>query len=88
MISTVRELIASLEEVLAEAGKDDVELRVASQPSYPLANAIDAVSLERQGRPRGLYRTAEEPVCWIAIDQVDSPEHPYAPRDAWDGGVF
>jgi hypothetical protein len=54
------------------------EVRVAYQPSYPLAAEIAAVT--------DLVESSEEGFVWIATSSgVGYSESPYAPRDAWDG---
>jgi hypothetical protein len=55
---------------------ESTEVRVASQPSYPLANEIQNVC--------NLVEGDEDGFVWIAVDQISSyQESPYAPRDVW-----
>ncbi len=75
---TIRELIYNLEDLAEEVG-DDTIVRIATQPSWPLAERIVCVSAQEHDEER------ERPVVWIAVDAVYSHEHPYAPRGAWDG---
>ena len=81
IIETVGELLAALEEF-----DEDAPVRVAQQPSYPLAAVVNCVTElgpddeeEQPARPR-----PGERVVWIATSEVTSyHEHPYAPREAW-----
>lgn len=81
-MQTIRELIEALEDAAAEHG-EDTPVRIAYQPSYPLAARVRAVT--------ALERDDDNPdagaVLWLAAsDTVPSSESPYAPRDAWEGG--
>jgi len=77
VIATLGELLERLQQ-LHEAGAElDCAIRVAFQPSYPLAATVDvAVHVEDSG---------EHPeAVWIAVgESVPYGENPYAPRGAW-----
>lgn len=71
MSYTVQDLIDELEFLEPTA-----EVRIAYQPSYPLAADIAAVT--------DLVESSEEGFVWIAASGgVGYQESPYAPRDAW-----
>ena len=75
---TLNELIERLEEY-RDAG--DVEVRIASQPSYPLAADVGAVTIVRNGQEMG----RKGAVLWIAASgSVGYGEDPYAPKHAWN----
>ena len=85
----LRELIErlqSMEEQLQQVtGNDDVaektEVRIASQPSWPLAHNIEAISAQEESDEEG----RQGPVLWLACSaSVSYAERPYAPRCAWD----
>ena len=79
-IETVGELLAALEEF-----DEDTPVRVAQQPSYPLAavvNCVTELGPDEEEQP-ALSRPGER-VVWIATSEVSSyHEYPYAPREAW-----
>lgn len=74
----IGELIGALQE-MADAYGEETKVRVAIQPSWPLAERISNISVLEDNEDY------EGPVMWIATEPVPSYEHPYAPRGAWDG---
>lgn len=85
----LRELIDRLqameEELQQVTGNDDVaekvEVRIASQPSWPLAHDVESVMAEEESMAKG----RKGPVLWLGSSAtVGYGEHPYAPRHAWD----
>lgn len=67
----VYELIEELQDLEPTA-----EVRVAYQPTYPLAAEISCVT--------DMVEDAENGFVWIAASSgVGYTESPYAPRDAW-----
>jgi hypothetical protein len=72
---TVQELIELLEELAEEVG-EDAEVRVATQPSWPLRHELAEVT------------AVEGRVFLAASDGHPYGESPYAPRAAWEGGVI
>jgi hypothetical protein len=79
-IKTVGDLKEALEEF-----DDALPVRIAYQPSWPLAGSIQNVrEVDRADEPGGPTRPGDV-TLWIAVDQVSTyTENPYAPRDAWD----
>lgn len=81
---TVRELIRDLEQY-----DEDVEVRVAFQPEWPLRakvrNVIASEEFVGYGDEDDPERDGVENYVWIAVDQVSSSgdENPYAPHGAW-----
>ena len=79
---TVRDLIEYL-----EAYDDDAEVRLATQPEWPLAFQIasvmgaDEISAESD-YPDEEPTEAEEPIVWIASGSHPS-DNPSAPGGAW-----
>lgn len=69
---TLNELIESLETLREELGDGDMQVLVASQPSYPLRNRIANVT----GGDLD-----EDANVWIAV--TEDYDRPYAPRSAW-----
>lgn len=80
-IETLNDLIEQLQELAEQEDKDgmsigELPVAIAHQQSWPLAEAISAVTVaESDGETR----------VWLAA----SPRHDldYAPRTAWEGGV-
>lgn len=80
-IDTVGELIQILEDY-----DEDLKVRVAFQPGWPLRARIENVVGSDE------VRTAdeedpdpEENFLWIAVDQVSGyGENPYAPKELWN----
>ena len=70
----VRELIEMLEELLEEAEVEDAEVLLAQQPNWPLAFTLREPTFCR-GK------------VWLPEGYHPS-DSPYAPRDAWEGGVI
>lgn len=84
---TVDDLIAELEQY-----DRDAEVRVAIQPSYPLACDVPNVIAGSELPHRDVDDPArgdvveDVPVVWIAVSQVSSSSaSPYAPAEAWSG---
>jgi hypothetical protein len=75
MATTVKELIEALEELLEEAGVEDADIMLAQQPQWPLALTV--------GSP-----TFVKGKVWIPEGYHPYNDSPYAPRDAWEGGVI
>jgi hypothetical protein len=86
-IQTVAELIAELQEFADQYGEDS-PVRVASQPSYPLANAVTGVThfaVDGTDTPENDDEDTDDPrrhTVWITVDGVGGydGESPYAPR--------
>lgn len=71
---------------------EDMEIRIAFQPQWPLRGVIQDVvadteifDREVEGGVPAVENTAMgEEYLWIAVDQVSSSsENPYAPKGAW-----
>jgi hypothetical protein len=81
MNMTVGELIAALEDMRdsSEQG-NEMEVRIAYQPNYPLAATVVGVadSREFEGNEDG------PAVAWIATGEVGWGESPYASAEAWN----
>lgn len=77
---TVNELLEQLTEI-AEAGNGDLEVLLASQPSWPLAATIRGVVEEDSDFSDDSMD--EEKVVWLV--EGSSPRHrgPYAPKELW-----
>jgi hypothetical protein len=69
-IQNIRELIDVLEEIAQEHG-DELPVRFASQPSYPLAHSIANVAVVGER-------------VWLAEGERGWNEDPYAPKAAWE----
>ena len=80
MYETLNDLIEELT-ALAEDGYGELPLLVAEQEHYPLTNTVSAITVKEDGEDRGV---------WLAVNQISSysEQGPYAPRWAWNGGVF
>ena len=83
-IETLNDLIEALQELAECDDKEgnqigDLPVRIAYQNSWPLAGRVSAVTVcKKDGKTR----------VWIAESPVSSYiENPYAPRDAWEGGI-
>lgn len=72
---TVSEMIYLLQE-LDESGYGDTELRLAIQPSWPLAKGVSHVKVceDNDGEER----------VWIAEGYMPSYQNPYAPEEAFE----
>jgi hypothetical protein len=82
---TVEDLIAELEQY-----DRDAEVRVAVQPSWPLAcdvqNVVSSFDFATRPDPVSSDDVPFVSVVWIAVSQVSgSGESPYAPAEAWAG---
>lgn len=74
------ELIEQLQDHLKFEG--DLEVRIAYQPSYPLAAYLESVSLVEADDDD---ERATESIVWLAASETVSHRHsPYAPKAAWD----
>lgn len=85
--------VSELIDVLADLQVDgfgDAEVRIATQPSWPLAFSVDRVaagSAEEASDPNddfGPDADADVSVVWIATGEHPA-DAPYAPRSAWEG---
>lgn len=85
-INTLNELIEALQE-LAETEVDtpdgtveagELPVRIAYQQNWPLAGRISATTVCKCDGKMGV---------WLAETPVGRYEHPYGPRNAWEGGV-
>ena len=92
---TIDELI----ELAGEAREDlggDAEVRIASQPGYPLRAALACVTIPHSTDPSNLYDTDETAAgrekdgtfLWLATSGLPDGENPYAPEWAWRGSYF
>ena len=73
-IMTIKELIRELQYIEEDFG--DLEVRVAYQPSWPLAGKIENVWMPEEDEDGNQK-------VWLAVDSVGHAESPYAPKDAW-----
>ena len=81
---TVADFAERLQE-LVDAGYGDCRLRIATQPNWPLAHKVAAMSIIEDGdRYEGEEEDGTETVWIAASETVGYDENPYAPRDAWD----
>ena len=87
---TIDELI----ELASEAREDlggDAEVRIASQPGWPLRAALAFVTVPRSTDPSDLYDADETAAgqekdgtfLWLATGDLPDGENPYAPEWAW-----
>lgn len=87
---TIDELI----ELASEAREDlggDAEVRIASQPGWPLRAALACVTIPHSTDPSDLYGTDETAAgqekdgafLWLATGDLPDGENPYAPEWAW-----
>ena len=92
---TIDELI----ELASEAREDlggDAEVRIASQPGWPLRAALACVTIPHSTDPSGLYGADETAAgqekdgtfLWLATGDLPDGENPYAPEWAWRGSYF
>jgi hypothetical protein len=89
---TIDELI----ELASEAREDlggDAEVRIASQPGWPLRAALAYVTIPYSIDPSNLYSADETAAgqekdgtfLWLATGDLPDGENPYAPEWAWRG---
>lgn len=83
MSMTVRELIRQLED-----HDGDTEVRIATQPNWPLAFDVANVVHEQdimEGSDEDDEPLDDEPrdIVWIATSEGNCYDHPYAPRGVW-----
>ena len=87
---TIDELI----ELASEAREDlggDAEVRIASQPGWPLRAALACVTIPHSTDPSDLYGPDETAAgqekdgtfLWLATGDLPDGENPYAPEWAW-----
>ena len=75
---TINELIEELRYLADMYDMGEMDVRVAHQPQWPLAETISAITVaEKDGERK----------CWLATYPVGRYENPYAPRTAWEGGI-
>jgi hypothetical protein len=73
------ELIEQLEHQLKFEG--DLEVRIAYQPSYPLAAYVESVTLVEADEDE----PDTESIVWLAASEgVYREDSPYAPKAAWE----
>lgn len=82
----ISELIEQLQAVLEDEG--DLDVRIAMQPSWPLAANVAAVVTDKAARANDEDAMPNDEdarnVVWIAASSsVGYSENPYAPRGAW-----
>lgn len=85
-IATVGELLEQIEGI-----DPATRIRVAIQPSYPIAVGLRAVTLLEAGDDEldPDFDPNEVSTLWLATsDSVSHPESPYAPSDAWNGSSW
>ena len=92
---TIDELIA-----LAEEGRDELgggaQVRIATQPGYPVRATLRYVTTPFSTDPGDLYDSDEQApgqqndgvFLWLAAGEVPDGENPYAPAWAWNGAYF
>ncbi len=80
--------VADLIDALSDADPD-AEIRIAYQPSWPIAASVSSVTSDAEARaddpddePRAGGRP-EPGVIWLACGALPYDESPYAPRGAW-----
>lgn len=76
---TVNDLYEALRELVDE-GHGDTPIRIAYQPSWPLAAEVENIRLFSD-------KDDDEPIekVWIAASAtVSRDENPYAPKDVWE----
>ena len=72
-------LIEILEEIQENYPHDDPEVRLATQPTYPLAAGLSGVYFGDH---------EETPKVWLNEGVLPYDENPYSvPRDAWDDEI-
>lgn len=84
--------VAELRDLLADL-PDDAEVRLATQPNWPLAFELrgvatgDSIAGEVDCREHGLFSCddcADQSVVWL-VEGNSVFDDPYAPRAAWAG---
>jgi hypothetical protein len=92
---TIDELI----ELASEAREDlggDAEVRIASQPGWPLRAALACLTIPHSTDPSDLHGQDETAAgqekdgtfLWLATGDLPDAENPYAPEWAWRGSYF
>jgi hypothetical protein len=74
-------VIERLQAAAADLG-DDAEVKIATQPSYPLQARIEELTPSYADLDDDEQPAEEEPFLWIALGN----EADYAPASAWEGG--
>jgi hypothetical protein len=86
---TIGELIKELEsirDIVADEEGDDLPVRIAYQPHWPLVGCINSITLLYDDDEEGAAgRRPDHPTAvWIAVtSSAPYNENPYAPRKAW-----
>ena len=75
----VGELIEILQEIADEHGRS-LDVRIASQPNWPLAFTIGNVRYIEGGE----QRSGRGDAVWIADGCHPYGENPYTPKEAWE----
>jgi hypothetical protein len=75
---TVGELLALLEDM-----DEDAEVRIATQPSWPLAFHLGGVAEGADAADEDEMRNDPAPVVWLVAGGSPS-DSPYAPSAAWE----
>ena len=92
---TIDDLIAKLEDLKDMAPRGgETEIRVAYQPTYPIAGTIQALSLAEPfdedddgnmvDADLDMAPTSHDTKLWIGVGSMPYDENPYAPRWAWN----
>jgi hypothetical protein len=84
---TIDELITLVEEARENLG-GDAQIRIASQPGWPLRAALGCVTVPQSADPDDLYAADEHAAgqqndgtfLWLATGDLPDGENPYAPR--------
>lgn len=92
---TIDELIALAEEARDDLG-GDAQVRIATQPGYPLRAALEYVTIPPGTDPADLYSSDEQApgqqndglFLWLAAGEVPDGENPYAPAWAWNAACY
>lgn len=92
---TIDELIALAQEAREDLG-GDAEVRIATQPGYPVRAALRYVTTPFSTDPAELYapnetapgQAGDGTFLWLAAGDLPDGENPYAPGWAWLGSYF
>jgi hypothetical protein len=92
---TIDELNSLAEEAREDLG-GDAQVRIASQPGYPVRAALQYVTIPFSSDPGDLYDSGEQApgqqndgtFLWLAAGEIPDGENPYAPAWAWNGSCF
>lgn len=91
---TIDELIELAEQAREDLG-GDAQIRIASQPGWPLRAALQCVTIPHSTDPDDLYAEDEHAAgqqgdgtfLWLATGDLPHGENPYAPEWAWNGST-